>query len=79
MTKSQAIQYLLMQYLQCPQTYSVLDVRALREPLEHSITIMLPEELQHQLLDMAAGKRLKVSEVLRMAIYQELIIHGNQL
>ena len=77
MTKSQAVQYVLVKYMEQPEIFSVLDVRELREPMEVSMSITVPEELQAQLTAFADQRQLKVSEVIRMAIYRELILHGD--
>ena len=78
MTKSQAVQYVLVKYMEHPEIFSELDVRELREPMEVSTSITMPEELQAQLTEFADQKHLKVSEVIRMAIYRELILNDDQ-
>ena len=78
MSKSQALQYVLVKYLEHPAEYSVLQVRELREPMAYSLSLTIPEKLQQQVSAFADTHNLKVSEVLRMALYQELIIHDSQ-
>ena len=77
MSKSQAIQYLLVKYMEHPEIFSVLEVRELREPMEASISVTVPQELQAQLTKFADQKHLKLSEVIRMAIYRELILNDD--
>ena len=77
-SKSQAVQYLLIKYLERPSVYSVLEVRELREPMKYSMSLTLPEELQTHLAEFSDKHGLKASEVVRMAIYQELILNGDR-
>ena len=72
LNKMQTIQYLLICYLKSPQIFSPLEIKELREPMQRTITIQLPQELHEQMIDLAQSHQLKFSEIFRMAIYQEL-------
>ena len=75
LNRSQAFQYLIASYLKAPQIYSPLTVRELREPMVHAVSLSLPEGLHQQICGFAGERGLTISQVLRFAVYQELIIN----
>lgn len=77
-SRSQAVQYLLVRYLEKPQIYSELRVRVLREPMPFALSLVLPEKLHRQVTEFAGAQQVKISDVFRMAMYQELIVNGNR-
>lgn len=62
-------------YLARPQIYQKLDEKALREPVNQKVSILIPTALYNQVSSFASEHKLTLSEVIRMALYQEVLSH----
>lgn len=63
----------LWSFLRRPHVYSKLDKLELREPVTEIVSVLVPDRLYIEIARFAESQGISLSEVIRMALYQEVV------
>ena len=72
-SRQQALIYAVTAFLSRPTVYSKLDIKALREPMKNLVSMELTQSTYDKMSGFCLDNGLSISEVVRMAVYQEVI------
>lgn len=74
-SRQQALSYCVTAFLDHPTVYSKLDIKELREPMKRLVSMELSQSTYNTLSSFCASNGLTISEVIRMAVYREVVQH----
>lgn len=63
----------LWSFLRRPHIYSKLEKLELREPVTEIVSVLVPDRLYIEISEYADSQGISLSEVIRMALYQEVV------
>jgi len=63
----------LWSFLRRPHIYSKLEKLELREPVTEIVSVLVPDRLYNEISEYADSQGISLSEVIRMALYQEVV------